>query len=204
MQRRGVRLIMAGLAIAGAIGSAYAIDPGGKVLRITPEVEPAQRPFKMVMAVHGNFTLPGPANDPTVYGGLLRIRDLGPVPGTTVDIELPANEWNSRFTASGPKYVYRGQLGYHPCKTIALSGTRWKIRCRGFANGGAVFGNVGTPFSGVARINLYMGLNPDLASAHLICQDFGGSEARNDSGGLKRLDAPITTSCSSPSGAFTD
>lgn len=203
MQRRGVSLIMAGLAVAGVIGSAGAIEPGGKMLRITPEVEPAERPFKMVMAVHGGFTLPGPTNDPTVYGGLLRIEDLGPVPGTTVDIQLPAYEWNSRNTASGLKYVYRGQLGYHPCKTIAISGTRWKIRCRGFTNGGAVTGMVGTPFSGVARVNLYMGLNPDLASAHLVCQKFEGAEARNDSGGLKRLDAPFTTNCS-PSGAFVD
>lgn len=204
MVRRGVQYVVAGLAIAGAVGlSQAAVDAGGKLLRITPEVAPATKPFKMVMAVHGNFTLPGPTNDPTVYGGVLRILDLGPTPGTTVDIDLPANEWNKRNTASGPKYVYRGQLGYHPCKTIAISGTRWKVRCRGFTNGGAVFGNVGTPFSGVARVKLYMGLNPDLPSADLVCQDFGGREVRNDASELKRIYAPPTTSCS-PSGAFVD
>ena len=185
--------------LAGVLAPVQALPPpGGKLLKITPEIAAQNHPFKITMAANGTFTLPAPGSGPDINGAMLHIADLGPSSATGVFIDLPAPEWTRRQSNTSLKYIYNGLIGFHPCTGIVSGGSRWKLRCRGFTNFGAVTGVVATPFSGTARVQLAF-----TGSGITLCQEFGGIDKRNDATALIRKKAPPTTSCS-PSGAFID
>lgn len=201
MHRRFWMSVTTAVALATALAASATLLPGGKSLRISPENAAANRPFKLKMSSLGTYPVPaaGGTSDPTLYGGQVDVVDLGN-PAAALHIDFPNYWWNENGVGAQRKYVFRGQIGYHPCKTVVFGPKRWKLRCSGFTGAGVVSGTMNTPYVGAARVKLTVG---QPGSEVVLCQDFGGVERRNDSTLLFRKGAPPNTSCS-PSGAFID
>ena len=198
MQRRSIAWAVTVLALLGTARHGLAVPAGGKLIKVTPEAVAENRPFKITVASVGSYVLPAPGAGPDVNGATLRLIDLGPSPATDVTIDLPAALWSRRQSNTSLKYLYHGMSGLHPCTGVVAGPTRWKVRCRGFTNVGAVTGTVGTPFTGTARVQLLFGGGP-----LSLCQEFGGITTKNDATALARFKAPPTGTCS-PAGAFVD
>lgn len=198
MNFRTFAALAASAVVAGIAGSALAVPQGGRVLRVSPEAAPENRPFKIQMSAVGSYTLPAAGSGPDINGATLTIVDQGGG-GTNVTIDLPKEQWSRRQSNTDLKYIYHGLVGFHPCTGVVSGHVRWKLRCRGFTNFGAVVGTVVTPFSGVAHVKLSFN-----NTAINLCQDFGGITRKNDLKMLKRIKAPLTTGPCSPSGAFVD
>ena len=141
----------------------------------------------------GTFDLPNvPANDPTVEGATLLLKDLGP-PVQSNTYTLGSGNWTALGNPAGSKgFKYKGAgTPTDPCKVVLVKGKIVKAVCKGSGV------TVTTPFTGQAAINLKVGTD----SKH-YCARFGGTEIKNNATLMKRMDAPVPGTCSSPSGAF--
>jgi hypothetical protein len=94
--------------------------------------------------------------------------------------------------SKGYKYKGAGTLS-DPCKVVLLKPKIIKAICKG----PTVTPDPPHPGS----IPVQLGAD-DLS--YRYCAEFGGTETKNDPGGLKRKDAPAPALCASPSGAFVD
>ena len=145
----------------------------------------------------GTFVLPAGADDPTVAGGSLLIRDLGD-PMNAVTYSLPSANWKGLGNPAGSKgFKYKGTGSLtDPCKVVLIKTKIVKAVCKGAGV------TLTTPVSAqpaVVAVNLSSGPGTS------YCAEFGGTEIKNTTSLMKRKDATTPPSaCSSPSGAFLD
>jgi len=145
----------------------------------------------------GTFVLPAGADDPTVAGGSLLIRDLGD-PMNAVTYSLPSTSWKGLGNPAGSKgFKYKGTGSVSdPCKVVIIKTKLVKAVCKGAGV------TLTTPVSAqpaVVAVNLSSGPGTS------YCAEFGGTEIKNTSTLMKRKDATtLPSGCSSPSGAFLD
>ena len=145
----------------------------------------------------GTFVLPAGADDPTVAGGSLLIRDLGD-PMNAVTYSLPSANWKGLGNPAGSKgFKYKGTGSLtDPCKVVLIKTKIVKAVCKGAGV------TLSTPVSAqpaVVAVNLSSGPGTS------YCAEFGGTEIKNTTSLMKRKDATTPPSaCSSPSGAFLD
>ena len=143
----------------------------------------------------GTFVLPAGADDPTVAGGSLLIRDLGD-PMNAVTYSLPSANWKGLGNPAGSKgFKYKGTGSLtDPCKVVLIKTKIVKAVCKGAGV------TLSTPVSAqpaVVAVNLSSGPGTS------YCAEFGGTEIKNTTSLMKRKDATTPPSaCSSPSGAF--
>jgi hypothetical protein len=155
------------------------------------------KPSKLAKVLaKGTFTLPTGADDPTLAGASLLIKDLGD-PMNANTYSLPAAGWKGLGNPPGDKgFKYKGAgSGSDPCKVVLVKPKLVKAVCKGV--GVTLTTPVTTPPAEVA-VNLSVGTGTS------YCAEFGGTEIRNTANVMKRQDSTAPSACSSPSGAFLE
>jgi len=187
MGRRRPFLLLACLACLTVTAARAADEPDEDMPGHLVFIRPGAQLFKFVSKAATDFALPAASNDPTVEGGSLFVFDSGGAVVSTT-FPLPASGWKSLGTPPR-RYRYRGTGSpTDPCRIVLVRNRVVKAVCKGSGM------TLVTPFAGQVGIVVTLGTD-----SKQYCVRFGGDETRNDSGLLKRGDAPAQTgSCPSP------
>lgn len=112
-----------------------------------------------------------------------------------IHITFPPVQWKGLGNPAGSKgYKYKGAgTMSDPCKVVLIKPKIIKAVCKGDVL------NPDPPHP--TSVPIQIGAT-DLSDRY--CAEFGGTDVKNDSSGLKRKDAPAPIICQSPSGAFVD
>jgi hypothetical protein len=126
------------------------------------------------------------------FGATLLMRDLTSMAVIVPGVVLPSAGWQALGKTLGlDGYRYRDPApGGIVCKSVTVAPERVKFDCRTFMLAGTL------PATG--DIGVRLNFAGATGNAKTFCAQLGGSEARNDEGGLKRKDAPASTECMSP------
>jgi hypothetical protein len=167
--------------VAGSPARLHAADDADELMpgRVTV-IRPGTFKFVAKPPANTAFALPSPANEPTAAGGSLHVFDLG----ATADDDtyaLPASGWKGLGNPPGSKgFKYKGDgSAADPCKVALVKPAVVKAVCKGTGM------LLTPPFTGNVAVVLTVG-----AASKRYCAAFGGDETANQTGLLKRTDAP--------------
>ncbi|MBX3023329.1 M28 family peptidase [bacterium] len=188
--------VFCGLAVSGTAVAASALDVG--IPAQAGVIKPGKL-AKLVAKDQADFALPSPggAGDPTLGGATLTFFDTGAPGAGAASFALGAAGWSGLGNPAGSKgYKYKGAAdGAGPCSVVLIKSTVIKAVCKGAAV------SVTPPLAATLAVNL--AIPAGTVAAVRYCAALGGSDARNDAGGLKRKDAPAPGQCAEPPGGFT-
>lgn len=189
-------LVFFGVALSGSVAPVAALDIGvpAKVGVIKPG-----KLAKLVAKDPAGFVLPSPggAGDPALGGATLTFFDTGAPGAGTATFALGAAGWSGLGKPAGSKgYKYKGAAdGGGACSVVLIKDTVIKAVCKGAAV------SVTPPLA--ATLGVTLAVPAGTVAAVRYCAELGGSEAKNDDGGLKRKDAPAPSACAEPPSGFT-
>lgn len=138
--------------------------------------------------------LPGGADDPTLGGAQLTLFDAGSG-GGSMTVTLGAAGWKGLGSPAGSAgYKYKGKAdGAGPCSVVLLKPKVIKAVCKGAAV------TLTPPFTG--ELAAQIALPAGTTAATRYCAALGGTEVKNDSSQLKRLNAPAPADCAAAQSA---
>jgi hypothetical protein len=181
MHGRSIAVAM-GIGAVIAATAAYGSDQPDQLMPVKIMIVKPDKLAKFV--AKGNFTLPSPANDPSVEGAELRLLDVGGAAGD-VTYALPASGWKQLGAGGSKGFKYKGAgTASDPCKVVLVKQKVIKAVCKGPSLG------LTPPFSGDAGIVLHVG-----ADSIRYCGRLGGFTVSNTASTFKRKDAAAPTGC---------
>jgi hypothetical protein len=183
--------------LAGLVGSALLAESAEPIpgdLLVVRGVHP----FHLKFRSQGDFSLPGPAGDPTVSGWLLRVNGLGV---NALSIKLPASGWTALGTPAGSlgfRYRQSRSDGMDPCRRVTVQEGRIVASCVGFSGftESLATGVFDLPMNGNAWVSVWRGTEGRDLADQIYCGEYDASYAtRNTDRMLVMKKAPAPAAC---------